>query len=167
MTKPTAKRGEPREFDAFVARALGAFLLLGGLGEFAGVLAHDKLSVSLGALHGDVLVRIWVGFLAIMSVALAVVLLRAGSGLKRGERAAADAARNSALGFVVLILVSQAMLVWRVYPVLLKTPPPEPFPGFWVLSLAVAPVGPLLISLVLALRLRRGRANAVESKSVE
>ena len=148
----------PRDrFSGVIARLLGASLLVGGVGEFVGAIGHARVNELLGVLHSDTVVRAWVGLLAIASILLGGRLLGTADGVARRDPAATRRARTALLAFLGLIAVSQLLLAWRLYPQLLETPPPEPFPGFWVLSLAAAPVGPAALTALLLVRLRRAQ----------
>ncbi len=138
-----------------IARLLGVFLVLGGLGELIGAVGHSRVNEVLAVLHADGVVRAWVGLQAVMSIGVGLELLRSAKGLTHREAISIRRGRGCVVTFLGLIAVSQLLLAWRLYPRLLEAPPPEPFPGFWVLSMAFAPLGPALMAAVLLFRLRR------------
>ncbi len=141
-------------FSGVIARLLGMFLLLGGIGEFVGAIGHAHVNELLGVLHNDTIIRAWVGVQAIASTLLGGRLLRSAGGVTRKDPAATRRVRAALLAFLGLVVISQLLLAWRLYPHLLQAPPPEPFPGFWVLSLAAAPVVPAALTALLLARLR-------------
>lgn len=143
----------PDRLSGLLVRILGVFLALGGIGELIGVVGHAGLNDVLGVLHEDLIVRSWVGVQAIVSFVLGAKLLVSASGVTVRDQHAMRRARDGVLIFLGLIVASQLLLVWRLYPQLLEAPPPEPFPGFWVLSLAAAPIGPATMAVVLGVRL--------------
>lgn len=143
-----------------MARFLGAFLVVGGIGELIGAVGHARVNELLGVLHEDSIVRAWVGVQALVSLVLGAFLVASARGVTLRDSDATRRARAGVLTFLGLIAVSQLLLVWRLYPQLLEAPPPEPFVGFWVLSLAVAPVGPAAMGAVLLVRLRRATSLA-------
>lgn len=131
--------------------------MVGGMGELIGSVGHGRVNELLGVLHQDLVVRVWVSVQAIVSLVLGAGLLLSARNVTHRDLDAVRRTRASTLTFLGLIVISQVLLIWRLYPQLLETPPPEPFPGFWVLSLAVAPVGPAVMAAVLLVRLRRAR----------
>lgn len=146
-------------FSGLLARFLGVFLAVGGVGELIGAVGHARVNEMLGVLHEDLIVRAWVGVQAIVSLVLGARLLASARGVTLRDPQAMRRARMGVLTFLGLIVFSQLLLVWRLYPQLLEAPPPEPFPGFWVLSLAVAPVGPAAMGVVLLVRLRQATSQ--------
>ena len=146
-------------FSGLLARFLGVFLAIGGIGELIGAVGHGRVNEMLGVLHEDLIVRAWVGVQAIVSIVLGARLLASARGVTLRDPHAMRRAGAAVLTFLGLIVASQLLLIWRLYPQLLETPPPEPFPGFWVLSLAVAPVGPAAMGVVLLVRLRQATSK--------
>jgi hypothetical protein len=125
-------------------------LLVGGAAELVGVLGHARVSAALSVLHVDPLVRTWVAVQAIISFVIGGTVWKSAESIRRGSEAAMDRARIAGLAFVGLVAASQLVLAWRLYPQLLDTPPPEPFPGYWLGSMIGAPLPPTLLALWLA-----------------
>jgi len=133
------------------ATLLAMMLVLGGTGEVvglaAGALANIDAVRPLQRLHASTAVQVIVAVVGLSSIVLGSLMARGVLQLRRCPATGLSSIRRAAWGVVGMLVLAQLSLCVCLYPNLEQLQLPEPFPGFWIGSLAGAAVPPLLIAV--------------------